>query len=58
MTDHAPNSHMAAHTTPSDDDHGLAEEPLGPIDWRAWAAAVLGAASGVVVLVGFLVALN
>jgi hypothetical protein len=57
MTDHATDSHMDAHTMLSDDDHRHAEEALGPIDWRAWGAAVLGAASGVVVLVGFLVAL-
>ncbi|MEP7157875.1 MAG: hypothetical protein ABI797_00470 [Chloroflexota bacterium] len=58
VAEHATDSHMDAHTTLSDDDHGHAEEALGPIDWRAWGLAVLGALSGVVVLAGFWVALN
>ncbi len=29
------------------------EEPLGPIDWRAWGAGVLGVVLGLVVAVGF-----
>jgi hypothetical protein len=51
-------THMDAHTTISDDDHGHAEEALGPIDWGAWGLAVLGALSGVVVLAGFWIALS
>jgi hypothetical protein len=35
------------------DDHGHGEEPLGPIDVRAWGAAVLGLALGAVVAVCF-----
>ena len=57
MTDHATDSHMDAHTVPSDDDHGHAEEALGPIDWRAWGFTILGALSGVVVLAAFAIAL-
>jgi hypothetical protein len=58
VAEHATDSHMDAHTTLSDDDHGHAEEALGPIDWRAWGLAVLGGLSGVVVLAGFAIALN
>jgi hypothetical protein len=58
VAEHATNSHMDAHTTLSDDDHGHAEEALGPIDWRAWGLAVLGALGGVVVLASFWIALS
>jgi hypothetical protein len=30
------------------DDHGHMDVPLGPIDWIAWAAGVLGVAIGLV----------
>ena len=56
--DHAADSHMDAHTTLSDDDHGHAEGSLGPIDWGAWALAILGGLSGVAVLAGFWIALT
>ena len=46
VAEHDPQTHMDAHTTISDDDHGHAEVALGPIDWRAWGLALLGAASG------------
>jgi hypothetical protein len=58
VAEHATDSHMDAHTALSDDDHGHAEEALGPIDWRGWGLALLGALSGVVVLAGFWIALN
>ena len=58
MTDHDPVTHMDAHTTLSDDDHGHAEETLGPIDWRAWGLALLGAAAGLLVLGCFWVAVG
>lgn len=58
VAEHHPVTHMDSHTTLSDDGHGHAEEALGPIDWRAWGLAVLGGLSGLVVLVGFWVALN
>lgn len=38
------------------DDHGHAEEPLGPIDVRAWGAALLGVALGLVTAACFMVA--
>jgi hypothetical protein len=50
VAEHDPVSHMDAHTALSDDDHGHAENALGPIDWRAWGLALLGAATGLVVL--------
>ena len=48
---HAADSHMDAHTAVSDDDHGHAEPHLGPIDWRGWAYAAIGAVGGLVVVV-------
>jgi hypothetical protein len=45
-----------------DDAHGDAHahdgETLGPIDWRAWGAMVLGVALGVVVLGALYVTIN
>ncbi len=32
-----------------EDDHGHGGEPLGPLDLRAWGAAILGTASGLLV---------
>jgi hypothetical protein len=58
IAEHDPVTHMDAHTTISDDDHGHAETALGPIDWGAWGLAILGAGSGVLVLVAFGVALG
>jgi hypothetical protein len=49
VSHHATDSHMDAHTTLSDDDHGHAEPRLGPIDWPAWAYAAGGFAIGLVV---------
>jgi hypothetical protein len=53
--DHAA-THMDAHAQLSDDDHGHAEDALGPIDWQAWAYALIGVAAGVLVVVAFWVA--
>jgi hypothetical protein len=40
------------HGTADDGGHGLADaEPLGPIDLRGWAYALIGGGLGVVVLV-------
>jgi hypothetical protein len=50
---HDATTHMDAHTTLSDDDHGHAEEHLGPIDWGAWGAALIGAAGALVVVAVF-----
>ena len=58
VAEHDPATHMDAHTTISDDDHGHAEASLGPIDWRAWGLAILGGAAGVIVLAGFWAALS
>ncbi len=58
IDEHDPVTHMDAHTAISDDDHGHAESTLGPIDWRAWGLALLGAAAGIVVLAGFALALS
>ena len=38
------------------DDHAHGEEPLGPIDVRAWGAAILGVALGLVTAAGFVIA--
>lgn len=53
---HAVDSHMDAHTSISDDDHGHAEAALGPIDWSAWGYALVGAAAGLVVIALFFIA--
>lgn len=58
IAEHDAATHMDAHTAISDDDHGHAEMALGPIDWRAWATALLGGAAGIVVLACFAVALS
>jgi len=42
----------------SDDDHGHAETALGPIDWRTWGYAVVGAVSGLIVLYFFWIAVS
>jgi hypothetical protein len=47
---HDPVTHMDKHAALSDDDHGHAETPLGPIDWKAWGYALLGGLGGVAVL--------
>ena len=49
---------MDVHTTISDDDHGHAEEALGPIDWGAWAVALICGAAGLLVAALFWVAVN
>jgi hypothetical protein len=57
IAEHDPVTHMDAHTAISDD-HGHADGSLGPIDWAAWGLAILGGASGVLVLAGFWIALT
>jgi hypothetical protein len=51
-------THMDAHTTLSDDDHGHAEEALGPIDWPAWTYALIGVAAALLIVFLFAVAIN
>ena len=46
-------AHADAETPSGHDDHGHAEEHLGPIDWGAWGAAVIGAAMALVVVALF-----
>lgn len=55
---HDTTTHMDAHTAISDDDHGDAEPQLGPIDWAAWAYALVGAAAALVVVALFWVAIT
>lgn len=55
--DHAP-SHMDAHATLSDDDHGHGPQALGPIDWAAWGYALVGVLAGVAVLFCFWLAIT
>jgi hypothetical protein len=43
-------THMDAHATVSDDDHGHADVSLGPIDWGMWAYGVIGVAAGLLVV--------
>ena len=47
---HDPATHMDAHASISDDDHGHAEPRLGPIDWLSWLYAVVGFAAGLLVV--------
>jgi hypothetical protein len=49
---HATGDHGDDH---GHDDHAHGEEPLGPIDVRAWGAAILGLALGAVVAFCFAV---
>ena len=35
------------------DDHGHADDALGPIDWAQWAVGILGVVIGIVIAVGF-----
>ena len=55
---HDSATHMDAHTTLSDDDHGHGEEPLGPIDWGAWAVALVSGAAALLVVALFWVAIS
>lgn len=53
---HDSATHMDAHTQVSDDDHDHAEPRLGPIDWAAWAYAIVGISAGLIIVVLFWVA--
>ena len=63
--DHAASSHVQPthaggaqghHGDAHEDDHGHGGDTLGPIDLRAWGAAVLGIAGGLLVVVVLYVA--
>ena len=56
--DHDATTHMDAHATLSDDDHGHDEAALGPIDWGTWAYALAGGGAAVIVLAFFFFALG
>jgi hypothetical protein len=45
------DGHGGHHADAHDDERGHEEETLGPIDWQAWGAALLGAASGALVAI-------
>ena len=55
---HDAATHMDAHTTLSDDDHGHAEAALGPVDWAVWSYALIGLASALIVVALFWVAIS
>jgi hypothetical protein len=57
-THHAEDSHMAAGTALSDDDHAHAEPRLGPIDWTAWGYALIGVLAGLLIVGLFFVAIG
>lgn len=50
---HSTDDHGGDH---GHDDHGHGEEPLGPIDARAWGAAILGVALGLATAACFVIA--
>lgn len=53
--EHATDDHGDDH---GHDDHAHAEEPLGPIDLRAWGAALLGVAIGAAMAYCFVLTTN
>jgi hypothetical protein len=55
---HAAGAHVDSHAALPDDGHGHAEARLGPIDWVAWAYAIVGGLAGLVVLALFYVAVS
>jgi hypothetical protein len=55
---HDSATHMDAHTALSDDDHGHDEAALGPIDWGAWAVALVSGAAALLVVALFWVAVS
>lgn len=59
LHDDAPEGHHEdVHGGDHDDGHGHGSEPLGPIDVKAWGAAILGVASGVLVAGVLFLAIN
>jgi hypothetical protein len=55
---HGGHSDPGAHGAGDGHGHGAPAEPLGPVDRRAWAAAIGGAAIGVVVILALYVAIQ
>jgi hypothetical protein len=51
---HGAAAHGTGHGTGHDhDEHGHAEDALGPIDWAMWTSGVLGVLFAAVMLVAF-----
>jgi hypothetical protein len=55
---HDSATHMDAHTTLSDDDHGHPEGVVGPVDWAAWTYALIGAGSALLIVALFALAIS
>jgi hypothetical protein len=55
---HGDHGDPGAHDTDDGHGHGAPSEPLGPVDGRAWAAAIGGAALGIVVIVALYLSLQ
>ena len=55
---HDSATHMDAHTTLSDDDHGHAEAAVGPIDWAIWSYALIGVGAALIVVALFWLAVS
>jgi len=61
-TDATHDAQSGGHVDPDDHEHGAAvghdahaQEPLGPVDWAAWAAGLLGAvAAGIIAVALYL----
>ncbi len=54
--DHEPDD--AGHGHAGHDEHGDHAQALGPVDWLAWGAGILGVAAGLAVAFCLLVATN
>ena len=52
----ADTTHATAETHDDGHGHAPAAEPLGPIDWQAWAYAIGGGALGVLVALALFIA--
>jgi hypothetical protein len=55
---HGDHGDPGAHGAGDGHGHGTPSEPLGPVDTRAWAAAIGGAALGIVVILALYLSLQ
>jgi hypothetical protein len=55
---HGDHGDPSAHGSVDDHGHGTPAEPLGPVDVRAWAAAIGGAALGIVVILALYLSIS
>jgi hypothetical protein len=53
VTHHETTDHGDDH---GHDDHAHQEESLGPLDWAAWGAGILGIVAGLIVVACFILA--